>query len=237
MLDGLIYCPVATGEFIREMNFLKKIPLVIAGRRKVLEGVPHVTTDDENAGYIATKYLLKLGRKAIGYLAGFWGTPPVRTVEELLMAAHSEMSGSFSTLDRLRGYEKALIESGNKVEAVKLVFSSFDSEGGYTAAQEIFSRLESIDALIVPNCYVAKGVLQFCREQGIRVPEDISLISMDDLRTGDLLTIPTTSIIHNMYQVGVESVESINRVLERGKADDRLIGVMLKIRQSTMRKV
>ena len=236
MIDGLIYCPVTTGEYVEEMKDLSHIPLVIAGRRKILEGIPSISTDDEKAGYISTKYLIQLGRSAIGFFAGFWGEAPFKDEKDLLKAIDSPMSGSFSTLDRLRGYRTALDENKIVMDEKRLVFSSFDADSGYESARELFGRLGELDALIVPNCYVAKGVYKFCTEQGIEIPFGLSLISMDDLRTGELLSIPTTSIIHNMYQVGVESVLRINQIIEKRKVDDTLIDVRLHIRQSTTKK-
>ncbi len=236
MLDGLIYCPVATGEFIKKLHFLKQMPMVVTGRRKVLDGVPHISTDDEKAGYIATRYLLNMGRSAIGFFAAFWDDPPFSSNSVLIKAIDSPESGSFSTLDRLRGYRKALNESNLSIEEGKLVFSGFDAESGYKAAREIFGRLYALDALIVPNCYTAKGVYKFCEEQGIEIPKSLSLVSMDDLKTGELLSIPTTSIIHNMYQVGIESVIQINRKIDNKQTEEKLIDVKLLIRQSTTKK-
>jgi LacI family transcriptional regulator len=236
MLDGLIYCPVATGEYLEELQYLNHLPLVVAGRRRVLHGITHISTDDEKAGYIATRYLLNLGRKDIGFFAAFWGDPPVEDADELIESIDSPVSGSFSTMDRLRGYRRALSEENLPVDGRKIVFSRFDADAGYESARELFAKLGELDAIIVPNCYAARGVYKFCREQGIEVPTQISLISMDDLKTGELLSIPTTSIIHDMYQVGVESVIRINRILEKQASEDALIDVRLHIRQSTTKK-
>ncbi len=236
MLDGLIYCPVATGEYVETENFTDKMPLVVAGRRRVVEGAPHVSTDDEKAGYIATKYLLQLRRRSIGFFAGFWGRAPFTNTVEMINGIDSSLSGSFSTLDRLRGYRRALREFGLDVDAVKIVITGFDAEEGYLAAEEFFARLDMPDAVIVPNSYVAKGLIRFCSEQGIQIPKDLSLVSMDDLTIGELLPIPVTSIIHNMYMVGVESVVRIDRLLNGLETQDKLIDVRLKIRQSTEQK-
>ncbi len=236
MLDGLIYCPVSAHTSGKEAMFLEHIPLVVAGRRKVMEGVPHVSTDDEKAGYIATSYLLRLGRENIAYFAGFWEEPPFDGYTALMQSIDSELSGSYSTLDRLRGYRRALNEKGLVPDEKKMVFSGFDAESGYEASQELLGRLDRVDGLIVPNCYVARGVYRFFQEQGISIPEDIALVSMDDLNLGEMLTIPTTSIIHDMFQVGVEAVEQVNRLIDKEPTRDTLIDVKLRIRQSTAHK-
>ncbi len=237
MLDGLIYCPIGTGDFVLEINLQEQLPLVVAGRRKVIESVPHINTNDEKAGYIATRYLLGLGRRNIGFFAGFWDVVPFSSEIELIEAIDSPVSGAFSTLDRLRGYRKALRENNLEINETNLVFSKFDADSGYKSSKELFGRLGELDAVIVPNCYVARGVYEFCREQGIEIPERLSLISMDDVETGELLSPPTTSIVHDMYSVGRESVTVLNEILNKQDAKDILIDVKLNIRQSTTMKL
>jgi len=236
MLDGLIHCPVSAAPLQDEPDILN-IPIVIAGRRKVIEGVPHISTDEENAGYLAARYLLNLGRRKIGYLAGFWEYPPFRNSHELISAVDSQLSGSYSSLDRLRGYRRALGELDLELDANKMVFCGFDTDSGYYASRELISRLEEIDALMVPNCLVARGVFRFLHEQEIAVPRDISIVTMDDMGMGELLAVPITAIVHDMYHVGVEAVIQLNRIIEEKAARDETIGVDLRIRQSTSRKI
>ncbi len=235
MLDGLIHCPVSSAPLPDETDFFN-IPMVIAGRRKVIEGVPHINTDEENAGYLAARYLLNLGRNRIGYMAGFWESPPFKNYRELIAAIDSPLSGYYSSLDRLHGYRRALEEFGMKTEENKMIFCSFNEDSGYSAAREIFSRLDEIDSLIVPNCIVARGVFRFLHEQGIAVPGDVSVVAMDDMGMGKLLTIPITAIAHDRYNVGVEAVIQLNRIIAGETAGDETIGVKLHIRQSTARR-
>lgn len=236
MLDGLIYCPVSAEPSAEELDILRQVPLVVAGRRKVLGGVPHVNTDDEKSGYVSTRYLMNLGRKSIAFYAGFWEQPPFENVREMIGGVDSALGGSFSAMDRLRGYRRALSEAGVSLSEKKMVFCSFDAETGYAASQELFSRLEEIDGMIVPNCIVASGVYRFFEEQGIRIPEDISLVSMDDMNIGGHLTVPTTSIQHNMHEVGAQAVAQLNRLIAGEDAGEVVIDVRLQIRRSTVQK-
>ena len=172
---------------------------------------PHVSTNDEKAGYLATRYLLKLDRKNIGFLAGFWETPPFRDCADMIDSIDSTFSGSFSALDRLCGYGKALKEMNLGIDKENLIFCGFDAESGYAAAQELFSRLREMGRVDRSELFCCRGVYRFLQEQGIGIPGEISVISMDDLNTCELLTTPTTSIVHDMYSVGVEAVEQLNR--------------------------
>lgn len=236
MLDGLIYCPVSAEPSVEELEILRRIPLVVAGRRKVLKGVPHVSTDDEKTGYVSTRYLMNLGRKNIAFYAGFWEEPPFENSQEMISGADSALVGSFSAMDRLRGYRRALSEGGESVSERKMVCCGFDAETGYAASQELFGRLDEIDGMIVPNCIVARGVYRFFEEQGVRIPEDISVVSMDDMNIGEHLTIPTTSIQHDMHEVGAQAVAQLNRLIAGDEPNDTIIDVRLQIRRSTVQK-
>jgi LacI family transcriptional regulator len=235
MLDGLIYCPVSEAP-VEDEPAVFSIPLVVAGRRHVIEGVPHINTDDEKAAYLAAKYLLSLGRRKIGFLAGFWGSPPFENYKEMILAVDTPLSGSYSALERLRGFMRSLAEFGQEIDESRLVICGFEAESGYNASRELVGRLNGIDALMVPNCIVARGAYRFFKEQGINIPQDVSVISLDDLGLGDLLILPITSVAHDMYRVGVEAVVQLNRIIEETDAVNRTIDVKLHIRQSTARK-
>ena len=236
MLDGLIHCPVSSAPIEDEPSSIN-MPLVVAGRRKVIEGVPHITTNEEEAGYLAARYLLNLGRRKIGFLAGFWGKSPFYNLDDLIKAVDTPASGSYSAVDRLAGYKRAMEEFNLEVDERRLVFCGFDDESGYSASRELIGRLNEVDALMVPNCLVARGTFKFLHEQGINVPLDVSIVALDDMNVGELLAVPVTSISHDRYQVGEEAVIQVNRILNEETAHDKIIAVNLNIRQSTSRKI
>lgn len=74
LLDGLIYCPVASGAPLPEIERFRELPLVVVGRRGVFKDRTHVYTDNRKTGYVAAKYLINLGRK-ISVLSPAFGTP------------------------------------------------------------------------------------------------------------------------------------------------------------------
>ncbi len=232
MLDGLVYCPIGEGGGVEK---LVAIPMVVAGRRHVIDGVPHVNTDDEKAGYLATRYLLELGRRRIAFAAGFWPPPPVTEYTEFVTAVDQPSSGSYSSIDRLRGYFHALREAKIDIDTRLFAFTGFESQDGFATAKELFSRMVGFDALIVPNSRVAGGAMGFFAQQGVRVPHDISIVSADDGLVGEHLPIPVTAIVHDMYQVGVDAVDQVNNLLSGTKTGSTTVDVRLQIRRSTAR--
>ena len=80
--------------------------------------------------------------------------------------------------DRLLGYRKAMREAG--LEA-RVVYGDLEEEGGHRAAAEAFRRYPDTTALFAANDQTAFGARLYLYEQGLRVPEDVSLMGFDDI--------------------------------------------------------
>ena len=230
-LDGMIYFPVEKADIFPEMEHFRHIPLVIAGRRGIFPGKPHVYSDNLKGGSLATKYLLRLGRTRIAFFAGFWD-PPCGN-EQMAEMASSPCSGAFSSLDRFRGYMTALEEHSIGLDTDLVAVCGYDFKSGIEAAKELTARMVRVDALICPNDLVAAGAVHFLDQQGIKVPEDISIVGYDDDPIA-VMTIPTlTTIRQQMSEIGRESVLMVNDLIKGRPAKDIIVDVDLVIRNST----
>jgi DNA-binding LacI/PurR family transcriptional regulator len=90
-------------------------------------------------------------------------------------------------------------------------------------------------AIVSVNSQTTIGVLRALRRAGIRQPDDISLVSFDDLPTGEFLDPPLTAVVQPSYQLGVRAAELL---LERRAQTDRAqtevtLAATLEIRGST----
>ncbi len=234
LIDGLIYIPVATGDPLPEVETFRHLPVVVVGRRGVFRDRPHVYSDNVKGGYIATKYLLTLGRRRIAFLAGFWVQPC--TPETIREMSEREDAGAFTTLDRFRGYLRALEEEGVPYDPSLVVICGYDFEAGYRAAAELMGRVIPVDGLLAPNDWVAAGAMALLREQGIAVPAEISVIGYDD-GPGASVTYPgLTSVRQDARQLGAAAVETMNRLLRGERVEDTIVDVSLTIRGSTTAK-
>lgn len=142
--------------------------LTDAGTRIVLCGRPPVPGDasvaaltfDNRAGARRlTEHLLALGHRRIGYAAG----PADRT----------------TTRHRLEGHREALAGAG--VPEGPTVHGSYDRGSGYDATLELLRREPSLTAVVAANDTVALGACAALRDQGLRIPEDVSVAGFDDL--------------------------------------------------------
>ncbi|MGW7083829.1 LacI family DNA-binding transcriptional regulator [Streptomyces sp. NPDC054871] len=150
--------------------------LADAGTRIVLCGRPPLedsdavaatlTFDNRNGGRRLTEHLLTLGHRRIGYVAG----PMERT----------------TTRHRLEGHRDALAASGagnaaNGDQDELTVHGPYTRRSGYEATLELLRRAPDLTAIVAANDTVALGASAALRDQGLRIPEDISVAGFDDL--------------------------------------------------------
>ena len=230
-LDGMIYFPVEKGEDFPEIAHFKNIPLVIAGRRLIFPDKPHVYSDNLKGGVLATKYLLRLGRRRIAFFAGFW-TPPCSN-ENIMEAALGDSCGAFSSLDRFIGYVKTLEKASISLDTDLVAVCGYDFKSGMEVTKDFMARMVNVDAIICPNDLVASGAIHFLRSQGISVPDEISVVGYDDDPVSVMTTPTLTTIRQEIKQIGRESVRTINDIIMGKKVEDVVIDVDLVIRDST----
>ncbi|UUN26998.1 LacI family DNA-binding transcriptional regulator [Streptomyces sp. FIT100] len=145
--------------------------LANAGTTVVLCGRPPVpgdsvtatlTFDNRGGGRRLTEHLLALGHRRIGYVAG----PAERT----------------TTRHRLEGHRAALAAAGIDEDQERLtVHGSYDRRSGYDATRELLRRAPGLTAIAAANDTVALGACAALRDQGLRIPEDVSVAGFDDL--------------------------------------------------------
>ena len=89
--------------------------------------------------------------------------------------------------------------------------------GGYLRAMELFEQKELPTAILVGYDQMAYGVLRACRERGIRVPEDLSIVGFDDIVMDDYFPVALTSVSYPMEQMGTVAVQILMDAIENPK--------------------
>lgn len=131
----------------------------------------HVRTDDVRAGYVAARHLLDLGRQRIAFVGeAMTGS---LAVDELL---------SKPAYDRAMGLRQAFVEANLDADASPLFLGPPSMEGGGYVGRALLSRPGPLpEAVFVATETMALGILDVLQEQGIRVPEDIAVVTHDGL--------------------------------------------------------
>lgn len=234
ILDGLIYIPVSNPQNIPAIESFRNIPLVVAGRANIFPHIPHVYTDNEKGGYLATKYLIQQGRRNVAFFGSFWDAPC--GAQDIRNISKTSLAGSYSTLSRFIGYLKALDEAGIPYDPDMIMLCGYGYQNGFDAGQSMMARLSAVDGLIVMTSTVANGAVDAFKAQGVAVPDSISVVTFDD---DEIMyeTLPHfTSIQLSLRKMGMEAVKSLNRILSGEPCCDTVIDVRLKVGNSTIKK-
>jgi LacI family transcriptional regulator len=192
-VDALVVLQTdAPAEMLLELS--ERLPLVVVGR--VIQGIEGqcVNFDNEGAAHLATKALLELGHTRIAHVSG-----PL-----------SHMDG----LDRQNGYRRALEEAGIAFDP-KLVFEGdFLEPSGSLAITALLARGQLFTAVFAGGDLMAYGARLGLHRQGLRVPEDVSLIGFDDLSISKFYIPPLTTIRQPTMDYGVAAAQTALDLLE-----------------------
>jgi LacI family transcriptional regulator len=229
ILDGLIYIPVGEAEDIPAIETFRNLPLVVAVRLNIFKNVPHVYHDGEKGGYLATKYLIQLGRTRIGFVASFW-SPPC-TNEELLEYTNAHLAGTFSSIHRFKGYLKALEEAGIPYDPKLVAVTTYSHQAGVDAATALIGRFTNCNGIIAMTQIVANGCVSRFKSQGYKVPEDLSVIIFDSNK--QKADYAYTNVELSLVEMGQIAVRTLDNLIKGKKANDICIDVTLQVRETT----
>lgn len=203
-VDGIIIEPSKSEIYSRYLEIFKRfeafnIPTVfLHSTYPQFKDKPSVELDDELGMYQITKYLLELG--------------------------HRELVGIFKTDDsqglrRHCGYVRALNEYGILYNPEKIIWYHTEDKRLKPKA-EILEMLQNnipIDAIVCYNDQLAQYVMESLIEEGIRVPEDISITGFDNTLAMNENGIAITTMNHPKEEVGREAARMMLRLIDSGE--------------------
>ena len=161
--DGIVFGLQAAKQ-IQVPKLSVEVPVVLANATST-DGHPCVLPDEFQAGYDAVRYLTDRGHRRLALIG---------RSEVLLEAANSA-----TVAQRYAGMDAALAEAGIEFLHQVAAGKDWEPELGYQGAHEILDQVP-VTAMVAANDRVAFGVYQAVQERGLRVPDDISVISFDD---------------------------------------------------------
>jgi DNA-binding LacI/PurR family transcriptional regulator len=190
-VDGIVLSePIDEGENIR---LDVDIPVLSLGRFPGLAGPRVVITGVEGAaaGRVATEHLLGLGHRTVWHVAG-----PQRW---------------WSARDRRDGWRSALHAAG--IAEPPSIEGDWSPASGYAAGTRL-ARNPDVTAVFVANDDMAIGVMRAFAEAGRRVPEDVSVVGLDDIPTAAYLSPPLTTVRQDFGNLARDGLERLVRQIE-----------------------
>lgn len=166
------------------------IPVVLLSGGNYEPASDSVYMNQYKGAYMATTHLIQLSHRRIGFI-----------------------HGGVSNMEKFRGYQQALMDHGIEYnEDLITSVDIFNYEQGYLSAAKLIPKSQ-ITALLASSDYLALGALRWCREHGMRVPEDLAIVGFDNLEAAQYAEIPLTSVTYKVEQLTTSAVELLFQLI------------------------
>lgn len=151
------------------------VPIVVINRELKRNRNSSVFVDHRECSVRMMEHLLSQGHREIAFVAGNEGSPTGES--------------------RLAGYYEALIHAGITPDNALIVRGTWSTESGYDAGLALLKTARPMSCILAANDDMAIGVTKAMTDNGLRVPEDISVAGFDDSIIGRYFT-PTLTTVH-----------------------------------------
>ena len=192
-VDGILVVAPPQGAIDVLAKLSGDVPLVAmaSGPQEVVSAV---AIDHYSGAGAATSHLLGLGHRTVFHIAG---------------PADGQDSGQ-----RLAGWRDTLVAAGAEIPLP--MFGDWSPDSGYELGCRLAARPD-VTAIFVANDQMALGVLRALHEAGRRVPQDVSVVGVDDSPHGEFFNPPLTTVRQNHAELGRRSLELLLTEIEVGR--------------------
>jgi DNA-binding LacI/PurR family transcriptional regulator len=160
--------------------------------------LPSIGIDNAAIGCLATEHLLAGGARKVGIVTG-----PLRWWE---------------AQQRLRGWRETLDERGLEASESLIVEGDWTVTSGEQGLYSLLERCPEIDAVFASNDQMALGVIHAAHRVGRRVPDELSVVGVDNMPEASHFWPPLTTVHQPLGDAGAMAVEEIDRLIGIGKA-------------------
>jgi LacI family transcriptional regulator len=194
------------------------VPCVFMDRLPASKAEGTVSTDNVEAGSMATRHLLDLGHQRIAMIVGRLSLSPHR--------------------DRLEGFRKAMQEANLPIRDEYLVQGDVQIESGVDAARQLLRLEARPSAVIASNSKLLLGLLQVFDEEKVKVPQQISVVGFDDYAWNKYLSPSITTVAQPTFEMGRQAFGLLLQLMNRDEMTESTsrhlrLGAELRVRQST----
>ncbi|MBE2224139.1 MAG: LacI family DNA-binding transcriptional regulator [Anaerolineae bacterium] len=173
-------------------------PVVFAGARPRDDAMNSVALDDVSVGFDATQHLLNLGHTRIGMVTG----PLAEDCSQ----------------DRCQGFNKALAAKNLTPQPEFTIEGDWSAKSGYDALMAFAELGNMPSAIVAQNDLMAVGMLRAARDMGIAIPDQLSIIGIDDIPMAAYSAPPLTTIKQDFLMIGREAAKLLIRSVEEPDA-------------------
>jgi LacI family transcriptional regulator len=180
---------LAAGDWRLDFLLEQKVPFVAYGASPAAQAYPWVEVALADAYEVGTSHLLDLGHTRIAML--------------------NSMPGFMASMERERGYRRAMADRGINVSENLMVAGPKNEEFGYRSMRQLLEGTPRPTAVFCSSVLSAKGALFAIEEQKLEIGRDISVIAFDDNIAGTFYSTPLTTVFSPVRPLGRRIVDML----------------------------
>ncbi|MNV13257.1 HTH-type transcriptional repressor CytR [compost metagenome] len=215
--DGMILLTSnVDADAIRQLS--QRYPIVLACEYVEGLNIPTVSINNIKSSCEAVDYLVQMGHRRIGTITG--------------------PQDSVLGKDRLEGFLRSLAKHQLEVDPLHIQEGDFLYEQGYECMNRILLCETLPTALFVANDEMAFGAINAIREANLKVPEDISIISFDNIKFASIFSPSLTTISQPAFEIGTTAMKYMIQLMNKEDIEENhyILPHKLIIRESVQQK-
>jgi LacI family transcriptional regulator/LacI family purine nucleotide synthesis repressor len=170
-------------------------PCVVLDTDLASEHTGSVSTDNVSAAKAAVEYLISKNHSKIGMINGH--------------------DYAVVSRQRLEGYKLALENNGIEYDPSIVVNSDYLEESAYELADSYLQDHSDVTAIFIASDLMAIGFMNRCREIGVHIPEDISILGFDDIILSSYTTPKLSTVRQNFHKLAYQACIQVIEILEK----------------------
>jgi LacI family repressor for deo operon, udp, cdd, tsx, nupC, and nupG len=213
-VDGAIVMASRVGSMYLPLLNELEVPIVLIDNQHPGEFAHAISIDDREGARLAVSHLVELGHRRIAYIG--------------------DRHGLQSDEDRFAGYRDELTRAGSTTSSELIAYGDGAPDGGLRAMSTLLALREPPTAVFCYNDMTAIGALRCLHKNGVRVPEQMSVVGFDDLPITSFLEPPLTTVRQPRTDMGRDAANMLFKLLngEEAISQTRVPGTLV-IREST----
>lgn len=219
-VDGILLTTSGgNNAFIKNELIKKEFPLVLVDRRVSGLKADLVALNNKQATYLAMEHLYQNGHRRIGLLTGY-------------------PAGISSRIERIIAYKKFLIEHEIDIDH-SLIWSGVPSQnGGKEGANKLLALQNPPTALLSTLNILTLGIIDFLNQKNIKIPNNVSIITFDDVPWVKVVNPPLTAIKQPIEELAKESINCLfERMNKKNKTFKEILLPGTLIKRSSTRSI
>ncbi|MBP3038899.1 catabolite control protein A [Bacillaceae bacterium Marseille-Q3522] len=216
-VDGIVFMGSnITPEHVAEFS-KSSVPLVLAGSFEDSETLPSVNINYEQAAFDAVSMFISKGHKNIACVIGSLHEP-------------------INTEKKLAGYKRALEEANLIYNEELVVEGDYTYDSGIEAIEKLLESGVKPTAVFVASDEMALGVIHGAQDKGVKIPDDLEVISSDNTRLALMVRPQLTSIVQPLYDIGAVSMRLLTKYMNKEKLTDHIVVLPHRIEERSSTK-